>query len=786
MSYRPTRRKRLAGGVLAGAMALSVTPIIGLTGTASADHLPPVADPIGEGNVCEDAPNEEPFTDVDTSDNSYDEIVCLFQAGITQGKTATTYAPAGDLTRREMALFLTRLANTANENEATGADLADLPPYDNVDDYPDVATESQNVKEAIDQLSQVEIALGFTDGTYRPGATLKRRQMAKFIVRELEFLTGDTLTSSDDYFPDDDGDSAEDEFNILAELGIFQGDTDGNVNPGQNLSRRQMANILLRTLEVLFEDGDITRLFEADAAPNAAASLRPELTGAEIMRTDGSGSQVRFTFDEEVTGDTPTANLFHVYDQDGEQFDGSGTPTIEDSNNSVLVDFAAIDMDSEAQRLTVATVDFGAVEDDEGLVNPIGDAPLGTSGETTFITGRTEAPDLREVQNFVTNAATTSETLVDFVFDENAFVVNADGFFLVTVGGELISCSATTTTDGFTGDGTPVITASCENTQVTGKIDADEVARGYVIEATVSDADQPMLSTSPAGNVNALQATETPDANSTEPDLGSASLEFNTDQSAGTTDSVVFTFDLAVELLATAGTGTTAEQEAGAQFRVYDDEGTEFTGATAAQGNTASEIVVTFADGEIDNAVGASVEADAVRAATGDTTRQNEADEEGVTNPRTDVRTAGRTANPDLTGVAIENDTGTGNPQAIYTFDEDVDLVGTGDDSFYLLLSSGVRLVCTDGEATNPTGDDQDQTIRCGEYAVANADGTPSADLASDDQVRSAVAGSVDDDAVIGEDDTLEQGFGTFVTDTAFGNPEGAELTTGGTGTPQS
>ena len=65
MSNTARRSKRLVAGMLAGALALSVTPILGLTGVASAaDALPPVAEPIGTGNVCEGAPTTEPFTDV--------------------------------------------------------------------------------------------------------------------------------------------------------------------------------------------------------------------------------------------------------------------------------------------------------------------------------------------------------------------------------------------------------------------------------------------------------------------------------------------------------------------------------------------------------------------------------------------------------------------------------------------------------------------------------------------------------------------------------------------------
>jgi len=68
------RGKRLFAGFIAAVMALTMAPIIGLAGPAGADEH--VAEPIGEGNFCEDVPDDNPFTDVQSTDPSYDEIIC--------------------------------------------------------------------------------------------------------------------------------------------------------------------------------------------------------------------------------------------------------------------------------------------------------------------------------------------------------------------------------------------------------------------------------------------------------------------------------------------------------------------------------------------------------------------------------------------------------------------------------------------------------------------------------------------------------------------------------------
>jgi len=263
LSIFAKRTKRIVAGTLAGALAMSVTPILGLVGTASAaDALPPVADPIGAGNVCENSPTTEPFTDVTDADPGHDEIACLFGAELTTGKTATTYEPNSPITRRQMALFIKRVIDKANELE-TG-DLTALPAYDGTPDFADVAAESAAVQEAVGQLNQAGVVQGTTATTYSPAQFVSRRQMAAFINRTQDFLTGDPFTTTGDFFDDDNGDTGEDNLNAVASVGIFQGDGAGNVNPGGNLSRRQMAFVLLRHLQVVFDDGDIGPLFEGN------------------------------------------------------------------------------------------------------------------------------------------------------------------------------------------------------------------------------------------------------------------------------------------------------------------------------------------------------------------------------------------------------------------------------------------------------------------------------------------------------------------------------------------
>lgn len=270
----PRRSTRLIAAVAAGAMAVATVPLFGMSPAGAADPLPPVASPTADGAFCDGAPSNNPFTDLGgETPSTRDAILCLVATELTSGTTATTYSPGDPVTRRQMALFIKRLADAANALESDGVDLQALPAYDGEQDHTDIAAEQPAFEEAIGQLTQAGIVGGFPDNTYRPNEKVSRRQMAAFINRLQEYLSGSAFTATGDYFDDDDGDSGEANLNALAEVGIFQGDGQGNVFPGADISRRQMANILLRHAQVNFAAGAIDSPFAA--APPTGLQVAP-------------------------------------------------------------------------------------------------------------------------------------------------------------------------------------------------------------------------------------------------------------------------------------------------------------------------------------------------------------------------------------------------------------------------------------------------------------------------------------------------------------------------------
>ena len=772
----------MLGAASAAALALGLVPV-SPAGAARATT-----------DACPAAIPEDGFSDTGPDASALEGAVdCLVAYRITAGQGGTLYGTGRDVTRGQLATFVLNILD-----HVAGFARPTASPDAFADD--DSSVHEDNINDA----AALGIIAGFSDATFRPLAPVDRAQMATFIVNTLEEAGVVLPTASPDAFADDNGSQHEANIDILAddEVDIADGEADGSYNPGRTVVRGTMAFFLTRSLAVLVE-ADLVAPFSVGAA---AATTRPELVAAAVTNTNTAtdtgtdGTTVRFTFDEEVTGTpAPKVGSFFVVNARGERFTGSGTPTIETGGQSVLVQFSGIVSDGAAANLTLATVDFGAVADNEDQANPIGAAPLGTAtGSTGFSAGQTDAPDLLTAGN-VRAAGTDGATQVDFTFDDAAFTVNPAGFSVVLVNGTAVACAALAAAPGgLPAGGEPgrtTITVACEAPgAAAGSVTTSTVARGVVQTDTVSDdqADQADNSTplatfatcgagagpasDCAGSTNPLQVSNTPDTRTTDPDLASATLARNPDQSGGSLDTVTFVFVEGVVLPVSPDPTDVDAKAAAAGFFVYDVTGEATAGVTAARGTNPLEVIVRFDDTVIDDAVGASAAAGAVQAQTGTADRVNDDDEVGVANDqvRTTGRIPGATAGPDLTGVNI---TSGASGSALVTFSFDEDIAGlpaglpagnpaspSGTSRLFLLQGDGTRLVCTAASAAAGAA-------TCTAFAFTNDAGAATMVTANDAQVRNAVVGSVDDGAVTPQDGGPS-------------NPEGAEASTGGTGTP--
>lgn len=184
----------------------------------------------------------------DTAGSLYDGSVdCLKYYGITEGTTASTYSPAQDVTRVQMALFLARFAYSA------GVSLSATPPSAGFTDIGGLSVEAQW---AINALADAGITKGTSATTFSPAAPVMRNQMALFLTRFLgkaHIGPGGSPLGSANTTGAPFSDIASQTFESWTaiqqswNLGITTGNTATTYNPAGHVTRGQMALFITRT-----------------------------------------------------------------------------------------------------------------------------------------------------------------------------------------------------------------------------------------------------------------------------------------------------------------------------------------------------------------------------------------------------------------------------------------------------------------------------------------------------------------------------------------------------------
>jgi len=172
------------------------------------------------------------FTDV-PSTNQYVGYVCWMKAmGVTTGTTPTTYAPAANVTRGQMAAFMYRLAGSPTFNPPSKPSFTDVPA-------------SNEFFKQIEWLKHTGITTGTTPTTFAPTANVTRGQMAAFMYRlagspaftaPVKATFGD-VPASNEFFK---------QIEWLKNTGITTGTTPTTYAPAANVTREQMAAFMYR------------------------------------------------------------------------------------------------------------------------------------------------------------------------------------------------------------------------------------------------------------------------------------------------------------------------------------------------------------------------------------------------------------------------------------------------------------------------------------------------------------------------------------------------------------
>ena len=160
--------------------------------------------------------------------------------------------------------------------------------------FPDVA-EGMTHYDAINELYQQEIIMGYEDGSYHPYASLTRIQAALMLERAKGLESDGDI----DYDYEDVPGGYEDTVDAVTDAGYFEGSVDGDFDPYEELTREQMAKVLVEAYDLPmdveesdFSDRGETALLQDYIDAVAAADVASGFpdgsfgVGEEIKRLD--------------------------------------------------------------------------------------------------------------------------------------------------------------------------------------------------------------------------------------------------------------------------------------------------------------------------------------------------------------------------------------------------------------------------------------------------------------------------------------------------------------------
>jgi hypothetical protein len=199
----------------------------------------PAARPVDD-SCPEDQVPPAGFTDVVAGSVHGFSIDCLVWWEVVRGRTATSYAPAADVTRGQMATFI------ANALRQSGEVLPEPARDYFFDDNGSVHEDSTN------RLAQAGIVSGRGGGRYAPLDPVGRGAMTKFLVLAYEYTAREQVPSNVDYYGDDAGTTFEQFINAATAVGFATGYPDG-YRPDAFVRRDQMASFIARWLDLVVE-----------------------------------------------------------------------------------------------------------------------------------------------------------------------------------------------------------------------------------------------------------------------------------------------------------------------------------------------------------------------------------------------------------------------------------------------------------------------------------------------------------------------------------------------------
>jgi len=178
-----------------------------------------------------------PFEDVAADNWYYNAVRYVYEAGLMNGISQSTFEPESELTR---AMLVTILYRLDSEPSVSSEDL-----------FEDVASGNW-YSDAVAWAAENGIVGGYGDGTFGPADSITREQIAVILFNYAEYK-GYDLTAANDLSAFSDAGSTSSWAQTAMEWavgnGLLSGNGDGTLDPTGTATRAEVATILMRFIE---------------------------------------------------------------------------------------------------------------------------------------------------------------------------------------------------------------------------------------------------------------------------------------------------------------------------------------------------------------------------------------------------------------------------------------------------------------------------------------------------------------------------------------------------------
>lgn len=398
MPTRPSHLRRGLGVTAAAALALPVLA------TGAAAQEPDDQDlPFDRGfsDVCT-GDEDHGFDDVDGSVHEA-AIACAAELQIAQGRDATTYHPGGDVTREQMASFIVRTVEGTTGDTLDAGDPDEFEDSDDIADAhrdnvgklveAGIATGTlQGDFEPKEPVGRDQMA------------TFLRRALSFIDDGQAEPASAPPAYTGSPYFEDEPLVTVHrDNIQALGQVGVVTGDADGNYDPAGTVRRDQMATFLLRAADYAVSPGfpGVDRGDAAEAATIDQARVELDVLdsdGDAETASEGDGWELTFSRDlADAEGATivvldPDEELHVVecVDPDGDgttETDGAVAALCDVDDATLLVLLTAdLAVDGDAAAYPLAITDTDVRTADGGIVDLAGSDDLSIETDDDTVT----------------------------------------------------------------------------------------------------------------------------------------------------------------------------------------------------------------------------------------------------------------------------------------------------------------------------------------------------------------------------------------------------------------